>query len=201
MPRNEDSELEMVLGNRQLLTIFFLVIILLGVFFTLGYILGRNSAPMDAAARREAEQLAASQDLPSSGARTSRNTPVAETQTVAEAEDSDEYSRPSPVRTEPQTELEESGSVPAPVEMVPAATAGIDPEPGTYIQVLAVARPEAELLTQVLVKKGFHAFVAAGPNARLFRVLVGPTKDSTDTVKTKAELAEAGFTKAFVKRF
>lgn len=46
MPRNDDGEFELVLGNRQLLSVFFIVVILLGVFFTMGYIVGRNSAPV-----------------------------------------------------------------------------------------------------------------------------------------------------------
>ena len=46
MPKNEDGEFELILGNRQLLSVFFIVVILLGVFFTMGYIVGRNSAPV-----------------------------------------------------------------------------------------------------------------------------------------------------------
>jgi hypothetical protein len=44
--KNEDGEFELILGNRQLLSVFFIVVILLGVFFTMGYIVGRNSAPV-----------------------------------------------------------------------------------------------------------------------------------------------------------
>src|SRR5229473_2108340 len=40
-----DGEYELVLGNRQLLSAFFIVVILFGVFFTMGYIVGRNSSP------------------------------------------------------------------------------------------------------------------------------------------------------------
>jgi type IV secretory pathway VirB10-like protein len=46
VPRNEDGEFELILGNRQLLSVFFIIVILLGVFFTMGYIVGRNSAPL-----------------------------------------------------------------------------------------------------------------------------------------------------------
>ena len=45
MPKNEDGEFELILANRQLLSVFFIVVILLGVFFTMGYIVGRNSGP------------------------------------------------------------------------------------------------------------------------------------------------------------
>ncbi|MGH9591930.1 MAG: hypothetical protein ACRD5L_02480 [Bryobacteraceae bacterium] len=45
MPKNQDGEYELLLGNHQLLGVFFIVIILLGVFFAMGYLVGRNSAP------------------------------------------------------------------------------------------------------------------------------------------------------------
>ena len=45
MARNEDGELELVLGNTQLLSFFFIVVGLLGVFFAMGYLVGRTSAP------------------------------------------------------------------------------------------------------------------------------------------------------------
>src|SRR5262245_60388602 len=50
MPRNDDGEFELVLGNRQLLSGFFIVVILFGVFFTMGYIVGRHSSPAASAA-------------------------------------------------------------------------------------------------------------------------------------------------------
>src|SRR5512138_2758136 len=46
MPKNEDGEFELVLGNKQLLSVFFIVAILIAVFFTMGYIVGRNSSPL-----------------------------------------------------------------------------------------------------------------------------------------------------------
>jgi hypothetical protein len=46
VPRNDDGEFELILGNRQLMSVFFIVLILLGVFFALGYIVGRNASPV-----------------------------------------------------------------------------------------------------------------------------------------------------------
>src|SRR5437773_1409325 len=45
MPRNDEGDFELVLGNRQLLSGFFIVVILFGIFFTMGYIVGRHSSP------------------------------------------------------------------------------------------------------------------------------------------------------------
>jgi cell division protein FtsN len=55
MAKNADGQLELVLENRQLLVTFFVIVALCGVFFSLGYIVGRNTlnsvakAPMTAA--------------------------------------------------------------------------------------------------------------------------------------------------------
>ncbi len=38
-----DGEKELVLGNRQLISLFFVVVALCGVFFAMGYLIGRNS--------------------------------------------------------------------------------------------------------------------------------------------------------------
>jgi outer membrane biosynthesis protein TonB len=45
MPTNEEGEFELVLGNKQLLSVFFVAVLLLGVFFIMGYIVGRNLSP------------------------------------------------------------------------------------------------------------------------------------------------------------
>ena len=57
MPKTEDGEFELILGNRQLLSVFFIVVVLLGVFFTMGYIVGRNSGPGAEARKTEPKQI------------------------------------------------------------------------------------------------------------------------------------------------
>ena len=68
MPRNDDGEFELILGNRQLMSVFFIVVILLGVFFTMGYIVGRNSSPVGApeVAARQADTKPVDADASSS---------------------------------------------------------------------------------------------------------------------------------------
>ena len=66
MPKNEDGEFELILANRQLLSVFFIVVVLLGVFFTMGYIVGRNSGPaqVDVAATHKADVKPVTMDTP-----------------------------------------------------------------------------------------------------------------------------------------
>ncbi|MEO8130137.1 MAG: SPOR domain-containing protein [Bryobacteraceae bacterium] len=185
MPRNDDGEFELILGNKQLLSVFFIVIILLGVFFTMGYIVGRNSGapetakqatPIDA---KPAEQAAGQSAMP----------PAA---------------TPAPTVVEPVASSSEPPRLPHkdPIEVSAVTHSIAQPIPGQiYIQVLAVARPEAEVLVDVLSKKGFHAMVSAGPNDKIYRVLVGPAKDASDAGKLKGDLEQAGFKLAFAKKF
>ncbi len=66
MSKNEDGEFELILANRQLLSVFFIVVILLGVFFTMGYIVGRNSgqATVDVAARKPEKPMVVDSPAP-----------------------------------------------------------------------------------------------------------------------------------------
>ena len=48
MARNDEGEFELVLGNRQLLSVFFILVVLMGVFFAMGYIVGRNNPSKEA---------------------------------------------------------------------------------------------------------------------------------------------------------
>src|SRR5579875_2568236 len=59
MLRNSESETEILLGNKQLLGIFFLIALLLGIAFTGGYMIGRNGA-----AKKEAPSAIADTPTP-----------------------------------------------------------------------------------------------------------------------------------------
>jgi cell division septation protein DedD len=76
----------------------------------------------------------------------------------------------------------------------PAALTVVDPKPGqVFLQVSAITRPEAELLVEVLQKKGFRALLAPGPKDNIFRVLVGPERDDSELAKTRTALEQSGF--------
>ena len=57
MARNEDGEFELILGNKQLLSVFFLMVLLLGLCFVGGYVLGRSAAPVLNATNEPPPQL------------------------------------------------------------------------------------------------------------------------------------------------
>ena len=209
MPRTEDGEFELVLGNKQLLSVFFIMVVLLGVFFAMGYIAGRNSSPAVADAKKDAKPI-----VVDSGQRASA---MPEAQPQGGQPVSTPPDNGAPVSTQPATAPAPASVTPepAPVAQTPApatkpvekeGAAGtprvVEPQGGVpYLQVLATARPEAEAVGQTLIKRGFKAQLAAVPNtAGTFRILVGPLKDAADIARTRADLEKAGF-KPIVRRF
>jgi cell division septation protein DedD len=180
MPKNEEGEFELVLGNRQLLSIFFIVVILFGVFFTMGYIVGRNSAPAVASESGLAKGTVAETQEPA--AEPAAASPAAVQQNKPAQEPPTEAAAPAPPKREE----------PAPEPLAPLAQA--EPGPGNiFLQVAAVGRSEAEVEVGILKKRGYPALVGPGPREGVFRVLVGPYRDAASAGKAKADLENLGF--------
>ena len=225
MAKNEVGEFELVLGNKQLLSVFFIVVILLGVFFTMGYIVGRNSggpAGLEAAIRGGG---AAAKPLvvDSPGAPPPTQVATANEPTPPEPKKEEPppvvvVEKPKPVEVpkveEPKKidkaeedkkaaaeKKKKKEAAAAAAEPVAAPTGALS---GTYLQLAAVPKSESDLLISVLRKKGFSATAGAGPkDSNLFRVLVGPLAGADAVSSTRASLNDAGMpgSKAIVKRF
>ena len=196
MQTDQDHEFELVLGNKQLFSLLFLVFVLLGVFFAMGYVMGRNSAPADLARQTPP---ARTDDATSGAARPSAATGSGQTAMPPTIPASEATARP-PDST-PASEPPPRAAEPAPTRQETAAATFIDPKPGqVFLQVSAVARPEAELLVEVLARKGFRAAMAPGPTDKVIRVLVGPIGSDNDVAKVRTDLEGSGF-KAMVRLY
>lgn len=187
MAKNEDGEFEVLLGNKQLISLFFVVVILLGVFFTMGYLLGRNSGSgvaIPAAARKEAPPTAA-RGFPNTYSGT------------------DLPSAPSPVPSAPAARPDASPAVQTrpPVRETVSPAAPTEPVSGqAYLQVIASTRAEVDLVVSVLRKKGFRALTAPGPSEGVFRALVGPLENAAAVAETRAGIEKAGF-KTYLRKY
>jgi cell division septation protein DedD len=202
VPKNEDGEFELILGNRQLLSVFFIVVILLGVFFTMGYIVGRNSGPVSgpeiaaATARKpDSKPLAVDSAAPDTAAPAPPASPP--TQTARQQPPPAERPKPAePVKEAPPRK-------PEPVKTEKAAPSDQPVSGQTYLQLTATSKREADLYVELLRKKGFEAFAAEIPEKpSMFRVLVGPLGDGSIN-KVRADLEQASFpgNKAIKKTF
>jgi hypothetical protein len=190
LPKNDDGEFELILGNRQLLSVFFVIVILLGVFFTMGYIVGHNSAPLaaDTASTQKTAGAPPVVEAPPSP----REIPPSETAARVET------TPQTPIATEPQKpEQEPEPAKPAraaaPAKAVKSA-ANTRPVAGqTYLQLAATSQREADIMVDVLRKKGFKAVAAEiEEKPGTFRVLVGPVQEPTAN-KLRADLQSSGF--------
>lgn len=209
MSRTAEGEYELVVGNRHVLSVVFVLMVLFGVFFSLGYFVGRNSgsdAPAQAQIASAAHGVSQPKEAPAQSEVAPAETPIApgeaqvSTGTVpvaAPQEETAASTKPAETTAQP---------APEPVRAAPAAAAPAAPAPGeTYLQVVAVKRAEAEVVADLLRQKGFHAIVApvvvdGVAAADLFRALVGPLKDAAEVARTKAQLEEAGF-KPIVRKY
>lgn len=212
MARNDEGEFELVLGNRQLISVFLIVVILLGVFFSMGYIVGRNSAPGNggevarntpakSAAERPAEVApsAGTEPAPAPVAAETKPAKTEPVQTHPEQPAAAAETTPAPPKPTPIAPAKEK-KAPAPAPSERASITG-EPPSGDYWQVVATARPDAEIVTEALTKKGLHAIIAPAPKEGYFRVLVGPLKDSATQAQTRTELEAAGFKNPIMRKY
>jgi cell division septation protein DedD len=205
MLRNANSESEILLGNTQLIGIFFLLAVLLGVAFTAGFMLGHGSFGKKAEAVATAAPVTPSSDA---GPRTAVVEPAVPAATTTESSATPEPvpSPASPPKAEKTTEDVPKPSKKAPIEEpAPKSRSGTDefaPQPGqTFLQVAAELHDSAASAASVLNKAGFNAHVALAPNGKLFRVLVGPVKDKNDLAATRDALKAKGFLKVIVRTY
>ena len=223
MRNNETGEFELLVGNRQLLSGFFIVVLLFAVAFSMGYIVGRNSSPSVKVQAETGSSVGTASQTPET-----RPQPVAQAQatggagtaTPAPADAAAAGAPPADTPPQPTTQPERGPqSTPAPAApptavpstpppgaggsiLPPAAPgAGGTPEaaPGPYWQVLATAnRTSAEAIRQTMKDKGFPASLQPGPN-NLIRVLIGPYTDKQSLGRAKTELENAGFHPVLMK--
>ena len=191
MPKNEDGEFELILGNGQLMSVFFVVVILLGVFFAVGYIVGRNASP---AAATELASHRTETEKPKGDA-APRDTPVSKTadtpkETSAAPQETASQQGPATKATPPP----EPAPAPAPVKASARVATSGEPQSGrTYLQISAVDRDKAEIMVELLRKKNFPAIAAEIPEKPgVYRVLVGPVSEA-EVIKTRTELQNASF--------
>jgi len=185
LPKNDDGEFELILANRQLLSVFFVIVILLGVFFTMGYIVGRNSGTLtaDVAATPAPDGKPQVVEPPAAKTPEPAPAPTAPTETVPQQPAKEAEPEPAPERAKPEK-----------VKAEPVRAGSSHPAAGqTYLQLAATSKHEADIMVDVLRKKSFKSMAAEiDEKPGTYRVLVGPITDTTAN-KMRADLQGAGF--------
>ena len=178
----ELRDTEITLGTGKLLGIFFGLVIVCAVFFTMGYLLGKSS--VDGAHT----QIVGTTLTPSSTA----GKPSA---------DMKEPSAPAPApspdasqgNSNPGSSDDSSASAAASSSTAPADIKS-SPTGSFLVQVAAVSKQEdAEILVSALRKKQYPVFVANVPGDPLFHVQVGPFSTQLDAETMRNRLAGDGY--------
>jgi DedD protein len=207
------QDTEIILGTGKLLGIFFVVVAICAVFFTMGFLLGRSSTPGSASTTIVSA-------VPSGG--NPANKPSAGGGKTADAQNCPPGANNCPPAANgPDSSFyssvngKDSSTPQQPVTLVVPKAAATTPETtnpspdaetkaaagGSYmVQVAAVSKQEdADILVNALRKKEYAVFVANVPSDSLFHVQVGPFSDPKDAEAMRSRLASDGYN-AIVKK-
>src|SRR5215467_10163500 len=182
----ESEDTEITLGTGKLLGIFFGLVFICSIFFTLCYLLGHSTA---------------------AGGRTDivGGPPAAGSTAGKPAAGNKNSEQPATVGPAPANTAANNPPATAPAAVPvssPAPSADVKPSSGgTYtVQVAAVSKKEdADNLVTALSKKQYPVYMTTVPGDNLFHVQVGPFNDPKDADVMRARLAGEGYD-AIVKK-
>ena len=189
MPSTTSEDTEITLGTGKLLALFFGLVALCAVFFSVGFSLGKNSVlktPVVEAAAPPVSSTAAVHLTPVKG----QSIPAPAPDNLAPAKLADAQPATDSGASNPT-----NASVPA-SDATPAAADAIAPPVlnGYYVQVAAVSKPEdADALVDALKKKQYPAFSVESPSDKLFHVQCGPYADVKEAEALRAKLVSDGY--------
>jgi cell division septation protein DedD len=217
MPNREDGEFELILGNKQLLSVLFIVIVLLGVFFAMGFLAGRSTGPSASAAVQNKPQPQpivldsngkASEAEPEPAAVKSEpqtKPPAGEPAATKVPEPPPAPVQEAPKKSAPPPEPKPTKVAEAPKPAPVSASAGgfvENPPAGTYLQAAATRRADAEVMLAYLSKGGLRGYVAPSPKSpELFRVLVGPLPSNEAVADARTKLEGLGIKTPYVIKY
>jgi DedD protein len=190
-----DQDEEITLGTGRLLGLFFGLVVVCALFFSVGFSLGRRSAPETASAAGNPAPAA-------SDSKTARVEPASKSDAEAKSSTDELTFYKAVEQNEPKAKLEPPAprvaqvttrtieSRPVTAEMRRAVATGS----GYMVQVAAVRKQEdAEALVRALRRKNYPVLTVAGPSDKLHHVQVGPFADIKLAEATRAKLIGDGY--------
>ena len=208
-----------MLEGRHVIGLFMLMLLFSGVFFTLGYVMGRNQYDGQVRAATNLRGLSDVQPKPEVVPKPSNKKSSAEPPADAAPANSDwEFyhagdSNKTDDRLKPVTAPSKNppatsavGKSASPVKQQPSPISksiGVTPLAaggGTNLQVAALTKEsDAMALANSLRKKNFPTFVQSPQGDKYYHVLVGPYADQKAVDNARKALEVAGFKQAIVK--
>ena len=217
--RDKKNGGDFILESKHLVGLFLLLVVIFGVVFTLGYLLGRSQydSKVRAAVGPPSEYEA---PTPVASSKSKAKPESEEAQVPKNSSDWDFYHSSDPQATAdhlqpapksvapsapPAATKPATGLLKAAKPVIPAKTGSptdgpLIPKGTIMLQVAAVMHQDDALaLAQALQQKKFPAFVIPPGNDKLFRVQVGPYPDNPSASAAQRQLEAKGF-KSIIKR-
>jgi cell division septation protein DedD len=219
MASRKSSAGERVLEGRHVIGLFFLMLLFSGVFFTLGYVMGRNQldAQVRAASTHGSDTLLPVKPEPSAKPNkspvstpgnadpaTDAGTPPSsewEFYRAGDKNSSNDRLKPAPsAPSSPQPKAITTSAKSAAPSAGHATVAAPAIPHGSYLLQVVALRTESDAVSVAndLRRKKFPAFVQAPQGDKYYRVQVGPYSDQKAMQAAKKGLETAGF-KAIIK--
>ena len=208
---------ERVLEGRHVIGLFMLMLLFSGVFFTLGYVMGRNQNDGLVIASNVLHAPLTHEVLPKSdsAAKASTKKPEADTPTdpaapsagdwefyhAVDSNKTDDKLKPVANPTSrPVAAAAKGGASTRQTNAASKARAANSVSAGLNLQVAALTHEaDAMALANTLRKKNFPTFVQPPQGDRYYHVLVGPYADQKSLENARKGLEAVGFKKAIVK--
>jgi septal ring-binding cell division protein DamX len=218
---------DFVLESKHLVGLFMLLVVIFGVVFTLGYLLGRSQydAKLRAAVGTPPgfDAPAAATAAPATAAKSKSRPESEDAQVPKKNSDFDFYHSAEPQKSadhlQPYAKAVTSSASPAPTATPAVATSAtastatmkpakssasaqgpLIPKGSIMLQVAAVLHQDDALaLAQALQQKKFPAFVITPTADKYYRVQVGPYPDNLSASNARKDLEDKGF-KSIIKR-
>src|SRR5579863_9148172 len=189
MASSKSEDTEITLGVGKMLFLFFGLVSLCGVFFGLGYSIGKNSVKPSAMA--DVTQVATPVGARPSAQKTNDAQSLTFYKAVGDKDADGQLGAKQP-------ENSAEGTAPSPAEEAkpsePQSTVPIPTTNGYFVQVAAVSKQEdADALVDALKKKQYPAMIANAPTDKLLHVQVGPYTDVKDAEAMRAKLVSDGY--------
>ena len=198
-----DQDTEITLGTGRLLGLFFGLVALCGVFFGVGYSLGRSSnrvvepvtvAGIPPAASTSAPKPSAAHaaDAKAGDAQPNTTDELTFYKSVEQKDANAQLQQPAATPAAPAAATATTAAAPATAAPELPANGGISG--GYMVQIAAVTKQEdADALVNALRQKQYPVFVATVPTDKLFHVQVGPFADIKDADGMRQRLTSDGY--------
>jgi cell division septation protein DedD len=196
-PMHDSHDREITLGSMTLLAIFFGLVLLCGLFFGMGYTLGRRSpAAVNAKAGDEGAataQMTDSKPKPSASAQVAVPQPVVdETPAPDPQPEAASTSEAETVKPQVQEAVLQTSTV-KPAMATTAADATTAPN-GIMVQIAAISNPaDADVLVGALRKHGYTVTTRHESSDALLHVQVGPFATRAEANAMRQKLLADGY--------